>query len=751
LALKIATMMTDHVSKKNLWTLSKTNTMLFPQKIPSTLNINKLELPSDVVQRIQNGPRPRIVGGTQTTDRTDYPWFCSLISASGTSPYCGGSYIGGPYVVTAAHCAYFSGASQVRVVMGHITTTEIGDGTGTIYNVERIIMSHNYNDSTIDSDIAILELTRSPSSDGFSPISVATSGFGAGEGAGTPVTVLGFGATSETGSQSSTLQELQIPIVADSVASSIYGSNLTNNMITAGVLAAGSDSCFGDSGGPLSVQVSGTWTLVGIVSWGIGCAREGFPGVYTRVQNFADDIQSIQSNKSTTWPGWVNVNSTPSSASLIASSQFGQQISPFTYMHGEENWFVFNTAAGTVSIETFPGPGDGDTILDVYTSLNNANTDNSSETNDDKSGSSLYSRVSFTASAGATYVRVRGYAGSAATLYGITVSGVTTSSNTTFTETLNVLADVAIKMGVEPRIELDAGTTGHGNLVGGAEWDPSIDDFVFTSTQGVSRINMNNRKISMYTGNNTTGTVGALAAMTERLRILPWRTIVSTMEFRVSHQNGRFTVDVARPGTDVVNLVSGARYGSSGNHKYTGTRGASKIGLGEGAITMSLGQTSGTRNGVVPFEDIVSITTGNFNITGTLNVTGSKNFRIPHPDPAKPELMLTHAALEGPESGVYYRGEACMNRGRSVVVLPDYAGHLALPDEWTVTVTPIFDEEGDDVSVPSMAVTRLKNGKFTVYAGHKWTGLFNWIAIGVRKDIPRLSVENNKMSFDTNK
>lgn len=75
-----------------------------------------------------------------------------------------------------------------------------------------------------------------------------------------------------------------------------YGSDrITDNMLCAGVEKGGLDACQGDSGGPLLVKNAdlNTFHLAGVVSWGEGCAREGYPGIYTRVSQY---VQWIEEN-----------------------------------------------------------------------------------------------------------------------------------------------------------------------------------------------------------------------------------------------------------------------------------------------------------------------------------------------------------------------------------------------------------------------------------------------------------------------
>lgn len=115
--------------------------------------------------------------------------------------------------------------------------------------------------------------------------------------------VAGWGKTQETGKSASILQEVQIPVLTNEVCRDRYTKigklvsqkQFDNAVLCAGVLAGGQDSCQGDSGGPLMVPsiIDGkiVYYQIGIVSYGIGCARADVPGVYTRVQTFVDWIQ----------------------------------------------------------------------------------------------------------------------------------------------------------------------------------------------------------------------------------------------------------------------------------------------------------------------------------------------------------------------------------------------------------------------------------------------------------------------------
>merc|ERR1712055_1264948 len=99
--------------------------------------------------------------------------------------------------------------------------------------------------------------------------------------------VSGWGTLTEGGQTPTILQKVTVPLVSDDACRDAYGaSSILDSMMCAG--EAGQDSCQGDSGGPLNCGGK----LCGVVSWGYGCARPDYPGVYTEVAYFVDWILS---------------------------------------------------------------------------------------------------------------------------------------------------------------------------------------------------------------------------------------------------------------------------------------------------------------------------------------------------------------------------------------------------------------------------------------------------------------------------
>ena len=127
------------------------------------------------------------------------------------------------------------------------------------------------------------------------------------------------------------------------------------------------------------------------------------------------------------------------------------------------------------------------------------------------------------------------------------------------------------------------------------------------------------------------------------------------------------------------------------------------------------------------------------NVQGHVNSTNPKFFSIDHPLDASRSLV--HAALEGPEAGVFYRGEGRLEEGRATIELPSYFEALCRADDRTVLVTPKVTWDHNDVGV--LGATPVSEGKFTVIAGSGTdpNQEFYWEVKGVRGDIDRFEVE----------
>jgi len=225
-----------------------------------------------------------IVGGEETSEH-EHPWQVGLVSRNGQDPWCGGTLISSTHVLTAAHC--FDGGStapDVRVLLGE---HNVADREFNRVDVAEIINHPNYDTHTVDNDYAILRLAKPVSfTKKVSPACLPDDFTSTYEG--TLATTTGWGSLGNGEPYPNVLQEVDVTVMTNAKCQSAYqGGTITKNMLCAS--APGKDSCQGDSGGPLITPENGRQALIGIVSWGWGCAAQ-WPGVYARVTEQMDWI-----------------------------------------------------------------------------------------------------------------------------------------------------------------------------------------------------------------------------------------------------------------------------------------------------------------------------------------------------------------------------------------------------------------------------------------------------------------------------
>ncbi|KAK9974580.1 hypothetical protein ABG768_022665 [Culter alburnus] len=227
----------------------------------------------------------RIVGGEDTAIE-HWPWQVSL--QWNHQHACGGALLSTHWIISAAHCftSRTRDLSRWTVVLGQTQNTASRG-----VSVEMVVVHKDYSRLSNDFDIAMLKLTW-PVTIGESilPVCLPPHQLSVKD----MLVVTGWGLLKEKGELPSVLQKASLPLIDRSECSkpSVYGSAITPRMLCAGFLEGNIDACQGDSGGPL-VYLSSRWQLLGVVSWGVGCAREGKPGVYTDVRQLLDWIYTI--------------------------------------------------------------------------------------------------------------------------------------------------------------------------------------------------------------------------------------------------------------------------------------------------------------------------------------------------------------------------------------------------------------------------------------------------------------------------
>jgi trypsin len=233
----------------------------------------------------------RIVGGEEAGPN-EFPFIMDMYRYGGH--YCGGALIAPSWVLTACHCS--QGGEDEYVLTAGEHDEDIFEGPEQRREVEAIFRHPKYNPSNYSHDVALMKLKVPVElNDIVKLVELPPAGFdptGNSE-------LAGWGALTEGGSSPTTVYKVSVPLVPNDQCKAMYedGSSysIDDSMICAG--EAGKDSCQGDSGGPMLCDSEGTQVHCGVVSWGIGCAREGFPGVYARTSFFLDWIaETIEQN-----------------------------------------------------------------------------------------------------------------------------------------------------------------------------------------------------------------------------------------------------------------------------------------------------------------------------------------------------------------------------------------------------------------------------------------------------------------------
>ncbi|MBY7732185.1 trypsin-like serine protease [Vibrio splendidus] len=235
----------------------------------------------------------RIINGKEAI-QGNWPFMAALVSRNVNAydgQFCGASFIGERYVLTAAHCVEGNGREDLDVVIG-VSNLSASQAAQHRYAVDNIYVHQYYNSAATGNDIAIIELVEKPAE----PVVNLVDGYVRGNlNDGQMLTVMGWGDqdASDRYSSKSELYQVNVPLVnqyqCNTVPYSGY-SFIGSDAFCAGYSDGGYDSCQGDSGGPIVVSTNETYEQLGIVSWGKGCAEANAYGVYTNISHFDDWI-----------------------------------------------------------------------------------------------------------------------------------------------------------------------------------------------------------------------------------------------------------------------------------------------------------------------------------------------------------------------------------------------------------------------------------------------------------------------------
>ncbi|XP_064489484.1 ovochymase-2-like isoform X2 [Ornithodoros turicata] len=225
----------------------------------------------------------RIVGGGEYNEHK-YPWLVAIMNQYDEF-ICTGSLISQRHVLTAAHCCHKQRELYVRLGVHHLDDQPSR-------HIAQCIIHPGYKRLNYVNDIAVISLRQRVTPDSFVrpvclPIAEDDDKIGKNG------VIAGWGREAEGGKDRATPKEANVPFVSNAECVKKYGPVILDSNICAG--GNMEDACQGDSGGPLMSpwHVDGKYVQVGVVSTGIGCGRDGFPGIYSRVSKYRGFISNI--------------------------------------------------------------------------------------------------------------------------------------------------------------------------------------------------------------------------------------------------------------------------------------------------------------------------------------------------------------------------------------------------------------------------------------------------------------------------